>query len=123
VTKRTATQIVEPLTLEVTFEDGKTAEYTTMPVDVARTEDHFNRGADELIGNLRALMFMAYSVALRRGEAYRTRRQSTDKRDAFDAWAATVASIALITFEDEDADPKGDAPAQPLEAGNGSLSA
>ena len=100
-----ATQLMRPLDLRVTTVDGAVSNYRTAPVDNWRAEKLTGRPIFEAVNTYSGWCALAYSCAVRAGDAYRTRKASTDEQAAFAAWLDTVADLEVITPDDEEVEP------------------
>jgi hypothetical protein len=87
--------VITRLTLEVTYADGRIVEYRTNAMDNWRLEDFMHARAENL--GVRELAFLAYSAALRTGDAYTPRKNDEGNRRAqFESWWSTVEDLAVL---------------------------
>jgi hypothetical protein len=108
---KTATSLVKAIDLQVTYITDVVATYRTSPVDIWRLEDFTKKSASQAIESFTGLAYLAYSVALRKGDAYRAQRATTDKAELFAQWLETVADVAIL-MEDDSAPLAGGGPVE-----------
>lgn len=103
---KTATSLVQAIDLQVTYTTDVVTVYRTSPVDIWRLEDFTKKSASQAVETFTGLAYLAYSVALRKGDAYRAQRATTDKAELFTQWLETVADVAVLV--DDDSAPLSD---------------
>jgi hypothetical protein len=100
-------QLAPASTLRVEFNDGSSATYATAPVDIYLAERFLDKTYSELVQTFGGWCYLAYSVALRRGDAYRAKKPGTSKTELFESWLATVADVVLETDQENTDDDNG----------------
>lgn len=98
----TSTSLMVPFEFEVEHQDGTVHAYRTVPLDSWRAEKITGKAIGDLIDSFSGLAALAYSCALRAGDAYRARKESTNPQELFEQWLEKVADIRLIDDEEED---------------------